>query len=153
MQPFIISGWIVCSISLSHAIAKLLFCLESVLIYTMYCYTPWYKYGSGGEVYWNHFVRPSVSPSVVLSVCPIVSTQYLLNHSAIFYQTCNVDVSSRGDVSCRKLVHYLLWKNGITSFKVKVTAKVQNVSECLSILYLLNRRTFCCQTWYGFAAS
>ena len=25
-----------------------------------------------------------------------------------------------------------LWKNGITAFKFKVTAKVQNVSECLS---------------------
>ena len=26
----------------------------------------------------------------------------------------------------------VLWGNGITAFKVKVTAKVQNVSECLS---------------------
>ena len=26
----------------------------------------------------------------------------------------------------------VLWKNGITMFKVKITAKVQNVSECLS---------------------
>ena len=43
----------------------------------------------------------------------------------------------------------LLWKNQITVFKVKVTLKVQNVSECLSRWYLLNRRTFCYQTGYG----
>ena len=43
-------------------------------------------------------------------------------------------------------------KNGITSFKVKDTAKVQNVSECLSGRYLLNHRTFCHQTWYVYAA-
>ena len=38
-------------------------------------------------------------------------------------------------------------------FKVKVTANVQNVSECLSEWYLLNRRTFRYQTWNGDAAS
>ena len=36
----------------------------------------------------------------------------------------------------------VLWKNGITVFKVKVTAKVQNVSECLSRWYRLNHRTY-----------
>ena len=36
-----------------------------------------------------------------------------------------------------------LWKNEITAFKVKVTVKVQNVSECLSVL---NHRTFCYQS-------
>ena len=41
----------------------------------------------------------------------------------------------------------VLWENGITAFKVKVTAKVQNVSECLSGWCLLNRRTFCYETW------
>ena len=41
----------------------------------------------------------------------------------------------------------------ITAFKVKVTAKVQNVSEYLSGWYHLNRRTFCYETWYGDAAS
>ena len=46
----------------------------------------------------------------------------------------------------------VLWKNGITVFKVKVTAKVQNVSECLSGWYLLNHRTVCYQIWYGDAA-
>ena len=33
-------------------------------------------------------------------------------------------------------------KSGITALKVKVTAKVQNVSECLLGRYLLNHRTF-----------
>ena len=37
----------------------------------------------------------------------------------------------------------------ITVFKVKVTAKVQNISECLFRWYLLIRRTFCHQTWCG----
>ena len=41
----------------------------------------------------------------------------------------------------------------ITALKVKVTAKVQNVSECLSGWYLLNHTTFCYQDWYGDAAS
>ena len=44
-------------------------------------------------------------------------------------------------------------KNWITAFKVKVTAKVQNVSVCLAGWYLLNCRMFCYQTWYGVAAS
>ena len=37
--------------------------------------------------------------------------------------------------------------------KVKVTEKVQNSSECSSQRYLLNRWTFCNQTWYGDAPS
>ena len=44
-------------------------------------------------------------------------------------------------------------KNGITAFEVKVTVKVQNVSECLSGRDLLNHRIFCYQTWYGNTAS
>ena len=44
-------------------------------------------------------------------------------------------------------------ENGITVFKVKVTTKVWNVSECLSRWYFLNRRTFCYQIWYGDAPS
>ena len=36
---------------------------------------------------------------------------------------------------------------------VKVTAKVQNVSECLSGWYFLIRRTLCYQFWYGDPAS
>ena len=44
------------------------------------------------------------------------------------------------------------WKSGITAFKVKVTVKVWNVSECLSWWSLLIHRTFCYQVWYGDAA-
>ena len=55
-------------------------------------------------------------------------------------------------------IRSVLWKNGITVFKV--AAKVQDVSECLydifslclivSAQYLLNCSTsFCFQTWYG----
>ena len=47
----------------------------------------------------------------------------------------------------------ILWENGITASKIKVTAKVQNVSECLSGQYLLNHRTFCHQTQYDYATS
>ena len=63
-------------------------------------------------------------------------------------------------VSSKLLVHLqpnlvwsVLWKNGITTFKVKVTAKVQNVSECFLGQYLLIHITFCFQTWYCYAAS
>ena len=41
----------------------------------------------------------------------------------------------------------------ITAFKVKVTANVGNVNECLSGWYLLNCRTFCNQTCYSDTAS
>ena len=49
----------------------------------------------------------------------------------------------------------LLKKKRITSFKVKVTAKAQNVSECprLSRWYFLNGQTFCHQTWHFDASS
>ena len=47
----------------------------------------------------------------------------------------------------------VLWKNGITAFKVKVIAKVKNVSECLSRWYFLKHRTFCYHIWYGDAVS
>ena len=47
----------------------------------------------------------------------------------------------------------VLLKSGITLFKVKVTTKVQNVSDCLSKRYFLNHRKFCYQIWYGDAAS
>ena len=46
-----------------------------------------------------------------------------------------------------------LWKNGITVYKLKVTAKVQNLSEWLSGWYFLNHRTFCYQIWYCDVAS
>ena len=46
----------------------------------------------------------------------------------------------------------VLWENGIAVLEVKVTANVQNLSECLSRQYL-NHRTFCYQTWWGYAAS
>ena len=39
-------------------------------------------------------------------------------------------------------------RNWIVMFKVKVTAKFWNVNGCLSRWYLLNRITFCYQTWY-----
>ena len=51
--------------------------------------------------------------------------------------------------NCSIINWSFLQKNGVTAFKVNVTAKIQNVSECLSGWYLLNHRTFCYQTWYG----
>ena len=42
----------------------------------------------------------------------------------------------------------IMWTNLVSAFKVKVAAKVQNGSKCLSGWYLLNHRTFCRQTWY-----
>ena len=45
----------------------------------------------------------SVCPSVVLSMCPILSAQYLLKHSTIFYQTWYGGVLSQGNVSYKKM--------------------------------------------------
>ena len=47
----------------------------------------------------------------------------------------------------------VLWRNWIAVFKVKVTAKLENVNEYLSIQYLLNCWTSYHQTWYGDASS
>ena len=58
----------------------------------------------------------------------------------ICYQTWFDSTESEAKVTCEK--------NWVTAFKVKVTAKVQNVSECLSRLYFLTHWTFCYQTWY-----
>ena len=43
----------------------------------------------------------------------------------------------------------VLCRNWNVLFKVKITAKSQNVNECLSIWYFLNCWTFYHQTWYG----
>ena len=66
---------------------------------------------------------------------------YVLNCWSVCNQTWFDSTPSEAGVSCRKK------KNGITTLKVKVkvTAKVQNVSECLSETYLLNHRTSCYQ--------
>ena len=98
---------------------------------------PPYKYRGRGVI------LELLGPSVVLSVCPIVSCWYLLNRSTIFYQNWCAGVLSRGDVSCWKIcplssvsrsqwefVYSKLWLfllYWITVFKIKVTVKVQNV--------------------------
>ena len=63
---------------------------------------------------------------------------YLLNCWFFGNQTCLLDTASRAKVSSEE--------NWITGFKVKVTAKGHNIS--LARWYLLNRKTFCYQTWY-----
>ena len=70
----------------------------------------------------------SFSLCLVLSVCLIVSTWYLLNCS-LLYQTWHDSVLSWGDVSCRK-IGSLCWMS-------RSQEKVQNVSECLSGWYFL----------------
>ena len=60
--------------------------------------------------------------------------QSLLNCWSVCNQTCFDSTASEAGVTCGKK-----W---ITAFKVKITAKIQNVSECLSRWYLLNCRTF-----------
>ena len=145
---------------------------------------PIYKYKGDGCI--------GTTPSVILSVCPVMSACYLLNcstkcgmvvyyHKSVFhaeklvhYHQChghskglynqNITIFT---LSSKLLVcfatklslivqHHKLEcpveKKWMTVFEAKVTAKVQNVSECLSG-YLLNHRTFCYQTWYGNAAS
>ena len=67
----------------------------------------------------------------------------LLNCWFFGNQTCLLDTASRAKVSSEE--------NWITGFKVKVTAKGHNIS--LARWYLLNRKTFCYQTWYCDAPS
>ena len=74
-------------------------------------------------------------------MCPFLL--YLLNCCSFCHHTWFVSTTSEAWVFCGK-------KN---AFKVKVTVKVQNISECLSGWYLLNCRTFCYQTWYCDASS
>ena len=47
----------------------------------------------------------------------------------------------------------VLYRNWIAVFKVKVTAELQNVSECLLRWYFLNHRTFYYQNWCCDASS
>ena len=47
----------------------------------------------------------------------------------------------------------ILWRFWIAVFKVKATAKFQNVNEYLSRPYLLNHLDFSYRTWYGDASS
>ena len=60
-------------------------------------------------VHWNHFVRLSIWPFVVLSVCPIVSVQYLLNCSTILFYSRFGMVVYYYEAMCHaeKLVHSL----------------------------------------------
>ena len=74
-----------------------------------------------------------------------MSTIYLLN--------CWSIATNLGFIVQHQKPEHPMEKKWITAFKVKVTAKVQNVSECLSRWYRLNCRRFCYQTWYGYAAS
>ena len=71
--------------------------------------------------------------------------RYLLNCRSVCNQTWFVSAASEAKS--------VLWKNWVTAFKVKVTAKVQNVSECLSKWYLLNCWTFYNQIWHDDASS
>ena len=131
----------------------------------------------------------NVCPNDIFSVCLIMSAQYHLNHSTIFflYQTWYSVYYDETMCHAEKLVHYFqcqghskgLYNQNMTFYyifrtaglfatklgllvryyelecsvekqdycvQVKVTATVQNVSQCLSRRYLLNHRTFCYQT-------
>ena len=94
--------------------------------------------GGGGGVYFG------ITLSVILCLCLIVSARYLLNHSAIFYQTWYCGVLSSGDV---------MQKNWFTVFIVKVTARAYLIKIWLFLLYLLNCWSICYQTWFDSTAS
>ena len=63
------------------------------------------------NVFYYFVITQSVCPSVVLSVCPILSRQYLLNCSTIFNQTLY------GSVWWLNVMQ----KNWLTVFDVKIT--------------------------------
>ena len=68
---------------------------------------------------------------------------YLLNFWSICNQTWFDGTSPKSRAAC---------ENCIAVFKVKVTAKDQNINEWLSRSCLLNHLTFCYQTWYDDAS-
>ena len=102
------------------------------------------QYG-GLFIYWNHFVYVclSVCSFVCVSGCVLTISPELLNHfllpNLVWW--------------CIIMKGCVMWKNWFTIFNVKVTAKVQNVSECFLGQSLLIHITFCVQTWYCYAAS
>ena len=76
----------------------------------------------------------------IFSVCTIVSAQYLLNRSVVFYQTWYGGVLSSGDVLCGKI--------GSLSSMSKVTASAYIIRIGLFLLYLLNCWSVCNQIWF-----
>ena len=93
---------------------------------------------------WVIFPVESLCLSVLLSMCLIVSAQYLLN--------------------CSKFIPNLVWlciimrlcvmqKNWFTIFSVKVTVRAYIIKIWLFLLYVLNCWSVCNQTWFGSTAS
>ena len=86
---------------------------------------------------------PSVCPAVVLSLCPIVSTQYLLNCSTIFFFIPNVVWS------CIITRWCFVWKNGFTIFNCQGRSKGlhdQNMTIFTICSKLLQLNLVC---WYS----
>ena len=100
---------------------------------------PPYKYEVGGGY------MESLRLYFLLSVCPSLSGQYLLNRSTISNPTWYCGVVSWGCVSCRK-------KRFIIS-DVKVTARAYIIKIWLFLLYLLNCWSVCDQTWINSTTS
>ena len=84
-------------------------------------------------------ILESLCPSVVLSMCPIVSAQYLLNYSTILYQTWYGGVLSWDNVSGGKIVKSQL---GLISSKYDYFT-----------FFFLHCWFVCNQTWFDSIAS
>ena len=85
-------------------------------------------------------ILESLCPSVVLSVCPIVSAECLLNCSTIFLPNLVR--------WCTIMRQCVLWKDWFTIFNVKVTARAYIIKIWLFLLHLLNCWSICNQTWF-----
>ena len=108
---------------------------------------------------------------IIINVCPDLSSEpqdeifFLTKFGSVMqyhelvlckknqFTVFSVTVTVQAYIMCSVISWSVLYKNGITTVKVKFTVKVKNVTDCLSRWYLLNDRTFCYQIWYGNAAS
>ena len=93
----------------------------------------------------------SICPSVVLSVCPIVSAWYLLNHSTIFYFL--IFFLANLVLWCIIMRWWVIYKNLFTLFIVKVTPRAYLIKIWLFLLYFLNYWSVCNQSWFASTAS
>ena len=137
--------------SKSHRRLKMLVnvCLDNYLLnHRMICHQTWYGYAA---------LWAKASCRKTGSLYSMLRSQRGLIYSKYDYFCCIFLTAGWFATKLGLVVqHYKLecpFEKWDYCVKVKVTAKVQNVSECLSRWYFLNYRTFCYQIWYGEVAS
>ena len=113
-------------------------CVNHILISSFLSPPPRMKGGG----YWNH----CVCPSICLSVCPIMSTQYLLNCSISFLPNLVWWwIITKAICQAEKLVHHLECQGH--------SKGLYNQNMTFFLLYRLNYWSVCNYTWFDRTAS